>query len=764
MMKFLGKLTAAFCAFILLFSCSNPDEKSTIPYNTAIDTKVDSLLSLMTLEEKIGQLNQYSLGSEFTGPGNKNGQDSIRYQQLISGQVGSVLNLLGAENTRKMQKLVLDNSRLGIPLLFAYDVIHGYKTMFPIPLAESSSWNLDLMQKTAQAAAAESAASGLHWTFAPMIDVTVDARWGRVMEGAGEDPFLQSEIAKARINGFQGEDLAHNKTIAATAKHFAGYGYAESGKDYNSVNINNYILHNHILPPFKASADAKAASFMNAFNDINAVPSTANQYLLQDLLRDKWGYDGLVVSDWNSIGELVNHGVSPDLKNAAKKAIIAGSEVDMEGSAYIQNLAQLVDEGEVQESLINKAVRKVLELKYKLGLFDDPYKYSDLDREEEIVGNEMHHELSEDIAKESIVLLKNDNALLPIKNVKNIALIGPLAKDKDTPLGNWRAQAVSNSAVSLFEGLEQILPKNTNVQYAEGVKLSIGSNNFFQEQEINETDRSGFDEAKRIAKNSDLVIMALGETAYMSGEGRSRADIGLPGLQQELLKEIHAINPNIVLVLMNGRPLELSWEDENIPAILETWHLGQRAGTAIAKTLMGENNPSGKLTMSFPRHVGQSPIYYNHKITGRPSTASGQVFYAHHTDVDNSPLYPFGFGLSYSTFEYSEIELSKSSMTQDEEILASVTIRNTSTIDGKEIVQLYVQDLVAEETPMLKSLKAFQKVDIKAGESVKVEFSITKDMLSYFKSNGDSTLEKGSFKVFIGGNSAVEQNKNFELK
>ncbi|MGM0580406.1 MAG: glycoside hydrolase family 3 N-terminal domain-containing protein [Bacteroidota bacterium] len=614
MIKNLWKLIWISFALAIVISCSKPTEKKSS--NSEINAKVDSVLALMNLEEKIGQLNQYSLGTEFTGPGNKKGQDSIRYQLLISGQVGSVLNLLGAGNTRKMQELVVEKSRLGIPLLFAYDVIHGYQTMFPVPLAESSSWNLDLMQKTAHAAGAEAAASGLHWTFAPMIDVSVDARWGRVMEGAGEDPYLQSEIAKARINGFQGEDLAHNKTIAATAKHFAGYGYAESGKDYNSVNINNYILHNHILPPFKAATEANAASFMNAFNDINAVPATANQYLLQDILREKWNYDGVVVSDWNSIGELVNHAVSPDLKDAAKKAIEAGSEIDMEGNAYVQHLTELVKEEKIQESVIDQAVRHVLQLKFKLGLFDDPYKYSDLEREKEIVGNKQHHDLAEEIAKESIVLLKNDNDLLPLKNIKNVAVIGPLAKDKDTPLGNWRAQAVENSAVSLYEGLQNNLPETTNLKYAEGVKLSIGPNNFFEEQEINKNDRSGIEEAKQLARNSDLVIMALGETAYMSGEGRSRADITLPGLQKELLKEIHAINPNIVLVLMNGRPLDLSWEDENIPAIVEAWHLGQRAGTAVAETLIGKNNPSGKLTMSFPREVGQLPIYYNHKVTG----------------------------------------------------------------------------------------------------------------------------------------------------
>jgi len=761
MKPFILRLAGLSMSVLLLFSCSS--EKTAVTTSSDYNYKVDSLLSIMTLEEKVGQLNQYSLGSEFTGPSSKKGQDSIRYQQLISGQVGSVLNLLGAENTRKMQKLVVEETRLGIPLLFAYDVIHGYKTMFPVPLAESSSWNLDLMQKTAAAAAAETAASGVHWTFAPMIDVTVDARWGRVMEGAGEDPFLQSEIAKARINGFQGSDLSSNKTIAATAKHFAGYGYAESGKDYNSVNINNYILHNHILPPFKAAVEAEAASFMNSFNDINGVPATANEYLLQEILRNKWDYNGVVVSDWNSIGELVNHGVSADLMNAAKKAINAGSEIDMEGTAYVQNLVDLVISGELKESIVDKAVRHVLQLKYELGLFDDPYKYSNIQREKEVVGHETHYQLAEEIAKESIVLLKNENELLPIKNTNNIAVIGPLANDQDTPLGNWRAQAVSNSATSLLDGLKNALP-NSNIEYAEGVKLSIGPNNFFEEQLINQDDRSGFKEAIQLAKQSDLVILALGETAYMSGEARSRADIGLPGLQQELLKEIHSVNPNIVLVLMNGRPLSLSWEDENIPAIVEAWHLGQKAGDAIAATLVGDNNPSAKLTMSFPRHVGQIPIYYNHKITGRPSTAPGMVFYSHYTDVVNSPLYPFGYGLSYSEFEYGEIELSANAMNESEEITASIDIKNISNVDGKEIVQLYIQDLVAEETPMVKSLKGFKKVDIKAGETVQVEFKITKDMLSYYKSNGELALEKGAFNVFIGPHSQVQNYEEIVLK
>ncbi|MGB0525963.1 MAG: glycoside hydrolase family 3 N-terminal domain-containing protein, partial [Flammeovirgaceae bacterium] len=650
-MKMYTYMLLAYCCLI---GCKNQTTSHNMPPNSIIETKVDSLLSLMTLEEKVGQLNQYAVGSNLTGPAQREGLEKLRYEQLLSGQVGSVLNLVGAHQAYEMQKQVVENSRLGIPLIFAYDVIHGYKTMFPIPLAESASWDLDAIEQSAKIAAKEAASAGIQWTFAPMIDISRDARWGRVMEGAGEDPFLGSEIARARVKGFQGNDLSAITTIAACAKHFAAYGFVESGKEYNNVYIGQHTLMNTVIPPFKAALEADVATFMNAFNDIDGIPATAHKQLLRTLLKGEWQYDGLVVSDWNSIGELMNHGVAKDKKQAAKLAIQAGTDVDMEGIAYIDFLKELVENGTVAESVINDAVKRILRLKFKLGLFDDPYQYFDVNREKATLLHQDHLDASREVAKKSIVLLKNENNLLPL-TTKSIAVIGPLAKDKDSPLGNWRAAANANSAVSFYEGLAAAIGKDVTLSYAEGCKLSLGPNVFYQQMKVNQDDRSGFAQAIAQAQKAETVIMVLGETAYMSGEGRSRSELGLPGVQLDLLKAVYQVNKNIILVLMNGRPLAITWEAEHIPAILETWHLGAQAGHAIADVLTGKYNPSGKLPMSFPRNAGQAPIYYNHKITGRPAPNNpGEVFYSHFTDVDNSPLYPFGYGLSYSTFDYSE--------------------------------------------------------------------------------------------------------------
>ncbi len=753
-----------FLLLLTAFSCSQqPKEKSPKNQSNLFNQKVDSVLALMTLEEKIGQLNQYAIGEEMTGPSEKGAEAEKRYQQILNGEVGSVLNLLGAENTMKLQKLVMENSRLKIPLIFAYDVIHGYQTIFPIPLAESASWNLDLMQETAAIAAKEAAASGLHWTFAPMMDVSIDARWGRVMEGAGEDPYLNTEIGKARIKGFQGDDLSNPFTIAATAKHFAGYGFVESGKDYNSVNVNKQTLLNQIIPPFKAAAEVGVASFMNSFNDINGVPASANEYLLKDLLKGQWDFDGVVVSDWNSIGEMVNHGTVSSLGEAAASALKAGTDIDMEAGAFISHLKNQVETGEVSEEIINNAVKRVLKLKFELGLFDDPYRYSDTAREKETLMHPEFVQTARQMARESIVLLKNEDDLLPLKQEKKVAVIGPLAKDKDSPIGNWRAQGKANSAVSLYEGLQNALGVSVNLQYAEGVKLSLGPNTFHQKLKIEENDRSGFSEAISIAKSAHVVIMALGETAYMSGEGRSRSEIDLPGLQLALLKEIYQVNKNIILVLMNGRPLTLTWEDENIPAIVEAWHLGTEAGNAIADVLTGKYNPSGKLTMSFPRSVGQLPLYYNYKTTGRPTSGPDMVFYTHHNDIENSALYPFGFGLSYTNFSYSEIKLSADSMSVNDAIEASVTITNSGEVDGEEIVQLYIQDLVASITRPIKELKGFEKLKIAAGESETVTFQISVKDLSFYRKDDSYGTEPGKFKIFIGTNSTINTFKEITL-
>jgi len=724
--------------------------------------RIDSLLVEMTLEEKIGQLNQYSIGAELTGPGEKNGRDKVRYEQLMSGQVGSVLNLLGAKDAYNTQKQVVENSRLGIPLVFAYDVVHGYKTIFPIPLGESASWDLDLMQRTAAASAEEAAAAGLQWTFAPMVDVGRDARWGRVMEGAGEDPFLGAEVARAKVRGYQGNDLSGVNTIAACAKHFAGYGFVESGKDYNNTYVGKHLLMNTIMPPFKAAAEEGVATFMNAFNDIDGIPATSHEFILRDVLKGDWQYDGAVVSDWNSIGELINHGVATDKSQAAKQAIEAGADIDMEGVTYIDHLKALVENGDVEEGLIDDAVRRVLKMKFDLGLMDDPYKYFDEEREKNTLLKEEFKELAREAGRKSIVLLKNENDLLPLKTHK-VAVIGPLAKDKDSPLGNWRANGEQGSAISLYEGLTEALPQ-TDIAYAEGCKLSVGPNNFFEEVQVEEKDKSGFAEAVAVAKKVEVVIMALGETAYMSGEGRSRADIKLPGVQLDLLKEVYKVNKNIVLVLMNGRPLVLPWEAEYIPVIMEAWHLGSQAGHSIADILTGKYNPSGKLTMSFPRAVGQVPVYYNHKMTGRPETAPGQVFYSHHTDIDNSPLFPFGYGLSYSTFEYSEIQLSRNELTESEEITASVKVTNTSGIDGEEVVQLYIRDVVGSITRPVKELKAFEKVTIKAGEAKTIKFTLSTDDLAFYRKDLSYGTEPGDFELFIGPNARDVQTAQFKLK
>lgn len=720
-------------------SCGSPSTG-----NAPVEAKIDSLMALMTLREKIGQMNQYSAGPHITGP---NGNQDNRYERFVNGEVGSVLNVVGAKETYDMQRLVMENSRLKIPLLFSYDVIHGYKTIFPLPLAEAASWDLGMMEKTAQIAAKESAAAGLHWTFAPMVDVSRDARWGRVMEGAGEDTYLGSQIAKARIRGFQGGDLTDLYTIAACAKHFAGYGFAESGMDYNTVLMGKHDLHNYVLPPFKAAIEADVATFMNAFNDIDGEPATASQYLVRDLLKGDWSFDGLVVSDWNSIGELMNHGVAADKAEAARLAALAGTDIDMEGDAYITALEELIEKGVVPEAMIDDAVRRILRLKFKLGLFDDPYRYSDVQRERETLLHPDHQAVARDMARKSIVLLKNEGGLLPYNGQKKIGIIGPLAKDKDAPLGNWRAQADPHSAVSFYEGMAKRFGEE-NILFAEGCKLALNEQNLFhQPVQIEKEDRSGFAEAIRVAKASEVVFMVLGESSHMSGEARSRADIRMPGLQQELLKAVFEVNPNVVLVSMSGRPMELSWEAENLPAILQVWHLGSQAGHAIADVVAGDYNPSGKLPMSFPRSSSQLPMYYNHRRTGRP--ANNDIFYVHHADVERSALFPFGHGLSYTTFAISAPEASL----VDDKVRVAVTVQNTGAFSGKETVQVYIRDHVASVARPVIELKDFLQIQLEKGESKEIVFELTKDDFSFYDTSGKLVFEPGDFSIGVGNSS-----------
>ncbi|WP_323028112.1 beta-glucosidase BglX [Gelidibacter japonicus] len=752
----------------LLFSSTvnNPNVKPSSSTND-IEQKVDSVLALMRLNEKIGQLVQYSGGWDATGPTSSQG-DQHKLEKLKRGEVGSMLNVTSVASIRETQKIVMDNSRLKIPLIFAYDVIHGYKTIFPIPLGESASWDLELMQKSAEIAAKESAASGLHWTFAPMIDVSRDARWGRVMEGAGEDPFLNSKIGVARIKGFQGDDLSSEFTIAACAKHFAGYGFGEAGRDYNTVNIGVHELHNTILPPFKAAAEAGVATFMNSFNDIDGIPATGDKVLQRDLLKGEWNWSGLMVSDWGSIGEMIAHGYARDKKHAAEIALNAGSDMDMESYAYEAHLEALLNEDKISIEHIDDAVRRVLRLKFELGLFDDPYKYCDEEREKNEVYTPENLAFAREVAKKSIVLLKNDNKILPLsKDIKSIAVIGPLANDKDSPLGNWRGKGEYNSAVSLLEGVKGVVGKNTKVYYEKGVDLTIptvepGANQFLHPLKFNTTDASGIPAAVAAAKKADVVLLAIGENAYQTGEGRSQVDIGFAGLQNELLEAIYKANKNVVIVLMNGRPMDLSRASEIAPSILECWHLGSESGNAIADVLFGDYNPSGKLPVSFPHHVGQEPLYYNQKNTGRPFSQN-HVTFSGYRDAPKGALYPFGFGLSYTTFEYADLKLDQTEMAADGEIKVSVTVKNTGNVDGKEVVQMYIRDLVGSLVRPIKELKGFEKISLKAGDSKTVSFTINAELLQFYTANNKWEVEPGAFNVWIGGDSTTKLKASFNV-
>jgi len=731
--------------------------------NPATEKKIDALLGQMTLEEKIGQLNQYSSPFDMTGPAPSQGAQKRAYDQIRGGLVGSMLNVTGAEATRKAQQLAVENSRLKIPLIFGYDVIHGYKTIFPIPLGEAASWDPAAVERSARIAATEAAAAGLHWTFGPMVDVARDARWGRIMEGSGEDPFLGSQMAAARVRGFQGKDLAAVDTIAACAKHYAAYGFAEAGRDYNTVDISESTLRNVVLPPFKAAADAGAATFMNSFNEIGGIPATASVHLQREILKGEWGFKGFVVSDWGSIGEMVPHGFSDDLAHAAQQAIAAGSDMDMESRAYVAHLAGLVKSGKVDVKLINEAVRRVLRVKYALGLFDDPYRYSDASRERAATMTPEHLAAARDMARKSIVLLKNDGILPLDKSVRSIAVIGPLADDKDSPLGNWRGQGAAGSAVSLLEGVKAAVSPATRVLYAEGAKLVTGPRSFSAPSVYNTTDRSGFPAAVEAARAADVVLLAIGEDAYQSGEGRSQADIGLKGLQDELVRAVVEANKRVVVVLMSGRPLTIGHVADAVPALVESWLLGSQSGHAIADVLFGDYSPSGRLPVSFPRHVGQEPLYYGHKNTGRPGPESS-VTWSHYTDVANDPLYPFGFGLSYTTFSYSEPKLSATEIGRDGRLTVSVTVTNTGKRAGTEVAQLYVRDLVGSVTRPVKELKGFERVDLLAGQAREVTFTITAADLAFYTARGRWEAEPGAFRVLVGGNSRDLKEASFSLR
>lgn len=719
----------------------------------SIDQKVNDLLKKMTIEEKVGQLNQYTGDNQATGPITINPNKQAEIKQ---GLVGSMLNIIGTKYTRQYQELAMQ-SRLKIPLLFGQDVIHGYKTTFPLPLAEAASWDLAAIELGARVAATEAAASGIHWTFAPMVDIGRDPRWGRVMEGAGEDTYLGSKIAYARVKGFQGNKLGDLNSVMACVKHFAAYGAGVGGRDYNSVDMSERMLLETYLPPFKAALDAGAATFMNSFNDINGIPATGNAHLQRDILKGKWNFQGFVVSDWGSIGEMVAHGYSKDLKEAAYSAITAGSDMDMESNAYRYNLAQLVKEGRVSIDLVDDAVRRILRKKFELGLFDDPYKYSDGKREEKALNNPEHRKAAREMAEKSIVLLKNENQTLPIsKSVKTIAFIGPMVKEYKANMGFWAVELPEVNydkwVVSQWDGLQNKVGKNTKLLYAKGCDVT-GDN------------KDGFAEAVETAKQADVVILSIGERHDMSGEAKSRSDIHLPGVQEDLVKAVMATGKPVVVLINAGRPLVFNYTADNVPAILYTWWLGTEAGNAIANVLFGDYNPSGKLPMTFPREVGQVPIYYNHFSTGRPAKDENSTNYVSaYIDLKNSPKFPFGYGLSYTTFDYSGLKLSSTKIKSNETIKVSFQLKNTGKVAGEEVAQLYLKDKFGSVVRPILELRDFQKVKLNAGESKTIEFTIDKEKLSFYNNKLEWVAEPGDFEVMIGTSSAdIKLKSDFEL-
>ncbi|MFI3288503.1 MAG: beta-glucosidase BglX [Rikenellaceae bacterium] len=719
-----------------------------------IDKQVEELLAKMTLEEKIGQINLLSDPYVSTGAGAAvNPHNNNMDNQIRNGEVGSFLNVIGAEKTYRLQKIAVEESRLGIPLIFGYDVIHGYKTIFPIPLADAASFDREAIEMSAHYMAKEAAASGLNWTYAPMVDISRDPRWGRIMEGAGEDVYLTSEATVARIKGIQGESMSSNETIAACAKHFVGYGGALAGRDYSSLDVSQRTLEEVYFPPFKAAVNAGVATFMSSFNTINGEPASTSRYLMHDVLREAWGFEGFVVSDWASVAETMAHGTSDGTLEAAYNGLNADVDMDMCGDLYIKHTAELLESGRITLDQIDQMVRRILKIKFQLGLFDDPYKYSDTKREAEVVLAKENFDAAREVAKRSIVLMKNDDQLLPLsKTTKRIAVIGPLATDADAPIGNWRGMGESNSAVTLLDGIKSAVGSDVEVVYAQGCRLTNNEDlNFFVQLDVETQDRSGFAEAIEAARSADVVIMAIGETAYMSGECRSYADISLKGLQSELLAEIRKVGTPIVMTLFTGRPLVLTDEVKNTDALLNCWLLGSESGNAIADVLFGDYNPSGKLPATFPYHLGQVPIYYSELNSGRPYDPNPHGFSTKYRDVPNAPLFAFGHGLSYTTFDYEAIEISSPSIARSEELTVTATVRNSGKYDGSEVVQLYIRDLFGNgvSRPLIE-LKGFEKVFIKSGETAEVTFTISPEDLAFYRIDKTFAPEAGEFALFVG--------------
>ena len=728
---------------------------------------IDALMKKMTLEEKIGQLNLPGAGDITTGQASSSGIA----QKIEQGKVGGLFNIKSVAKIKEVQQLAVNKSRLKIPLLFGMDVIHGYETVFPIPLGMSCIWDMKLVERSARIAAQEASADGINWTFSPMVDISRDPRWGRISEGSGEDAYLGSQIAKAMVKGYQGTDLSKNNTIMSCVKHYALYGAAEAGRDYNTTDMSRPRMFNEYLPPYKAAVDAGVGSVMASFNEIDGVPATANKWLLTDVLRKQWGFKGFVVTDYTGINEMVDHGIG-DLQTVSARALMAGIDMDMVGEGILTTIQKSLKEGKATVAQIDAACRRILEAKYKLGLFDDPFRYCDENRAKTEIFTDGNRKEARAIAAESFVLLKNDGNVLPLKKSGTIAVIGPLADATENMTGTWSVAAVFSKSISVLKGMQEVAGSNAKILYAKGSNLDEDS---LIEQRAtmfgkslrrdNRQPSEILQEAISVANQADVIVAALGEAAEMSGEASSRTSIEIPGIQRELLKALLNTGKPVVLVLFTGRPLSLTWEQQHVPAIINVWFGGSEAGHAIADVLYGDVNPSGKLSTTFPQNIGQVPIFYNHKNTGRPLPEGKwfQKFRSNYLDVSNDPLYPFGYGLSYTNFSYSDITLSSSSMKPGQKITASVTVTNNGSRDGKEVVQLYIRDIAGTSTRPVKELKGFQKIELKAGSSKTVSFDITVNDLKYYNYELKYVAEPGDFKIFIGGNSRDVKEANFKL-
>ncbi len=749
---------------VVLSSCDGPKKSSS---NHQVEF-IDSLMAVLTIEEKIGQLNLPTSDAFTTGQASS----TNIAQKIKEGKVGGLFNIQGADKIREIQQIAVEESRNHIPLLFGMDVIHGYKTIFPIPLGLSCSWDMALIERSARIAANEVSADGISWTFSPMVDIARDPRWGRFAEGSGEDPYLGSEIAKAMVHGYQGDDLNDPTTIMSCVKHFALYGAVEAGREYNTTDMSRLRMYNEYLPPYKAAVEAGVGSVMTSFNDIDGVPASGNKWLLTTMLRDTWGFKGFVTSDYTSVNEMIDHGLG-DLQTVSALALKAGLDMDMVGEGFLTTLKKSLDEGIVTEKEIDLACRRILEAKYKLGLFEDPYRYCNAERAKKEVFSTEHRQEAREMAAQTLVLLKNNNNILPLKKGGTIALVGPLADNKENMNGTWSVAGMTDKAITLKEGLEQVAGDQVKIVYARGANIVSDS---LLESRIsifgktthrdNRSESAMIQEALNAVKNADVIVAAVGEASEMSGESSSVTSIELPATQRRLLQALLKTGKPLVMVLFTGRPLALKWEDENVPAILNVWFAGSEAGLAIADVLFGDVNPSGKLTATFPQNIGQVPIYYSHKNTGRPLEKGQwfQKFKSNYLDVSNEPLYPFGYGLSYTNFEYTDLKIDKTEIGENETITISATVKNIGKLKGKEVVQLYTHDMVASITRPVKELKGFWKIELEPGESQSVSFTLNSENLKFYDNDMNFISEPGEFKVFVGPNSSEGLEGKFSLK